>query len=372
MPLFYPPLRHGRFRLAMGITSRLLHDRYGADFGVTFHRDVVRRVETVMEIDRAVWRDFRDIGLGYPEPFPRATIEPYGHRFVPVLYGCRCIYAEAEEPAVLPRALDPEEIRGLPPWTGARFAAEEAVREVAAQGKKARALYGPPGAAAARMGWNPHYRPLSCMQNLGSVINTAVSVFGEQVLCLYADDPALLRSLYRNVTGLMLLCLQEFPRMDGAPLAHAFVGDCTVAMISPADYAACNLEFDEALASRAREAGASFLVHQDSGATPHLSNYARLGPVQELDFGQDTDFTRAAELFPGASAHCIIFPGWLRSTPAEAVEEEMGRIMRAGLAFPEFTFSLFEVDSGLADCKVFELVETFRRCAERIQTGRTR
>ena len=69
------------------------------------------------------------------------------------------------------------------------------------------------------MGYNPHYQPLSSLQNLGSVINSAVSVFGEEVLLLYEDDPALLRALYRNITDLMLLCLDWFPRLDGRRLA---------------------------------------------------------------------------------------------------------------------------------------------------------
>ncbi len=369
MPLFYPMHTFGRFGLGMGLTSRLLHDRFGFDFGERFHKDVLHTVQTVMEIDRAVWESFREIGLGFQEPFPRATIEPFGHRFVPVMYGCRCVYSADEEPAVLPRPLVPDEIRDLPTWTPERFAAQEAVREVLRQARLARERFGDGAEASARMGYNPHFVPLTCMQNLGSVINTAVSLFGEQVLCLYADDPELLTLFYRNVTDLMLLCLRELPAADGRALKHMFVGDCTVSMISPASYARCNLSFDRELADHARCTGASFLVHQDSGTTPHLANYARLGYVQSLDFGQDTDFALAAKLFPGTSANCILFPSWVRSTPVEGIAEELERLMRTGEGFVGFSFSLFEVDPGLAEGKVFELWETFRRCAEKVGRG---
>jgi hypothetical protein len=364
MPLFYPMQRFGRFGLGMGLTARLLHDRFGLDVGERFHRDVVHRIEAVREIDRLAARDFGAIGLGFAEPFPRATIEPFGHRFVPVLYGCPIRYAADEEPAALPLPLDAETLMSFPAWTPERFAAQDAVQEVLGQQETARRHYGDVGAEARRrMGYNPHERPLSSLQNLGSVINTATSVYGQDALFLYTDDPDTLRALYRNVTDLMLLCLRTFPALDGEPLSTVFVGNCTVAMIGPAQYAACNAAFDRELAGFARGIGARFLVHQDSDVTPHLAGYAGLGPVHGLDVGQDTDFAVAARLFPGASVNCILFPSWIRSTPADAIREELSRLMRAGLAFPDFTFTILEIDPDLAARKIFELHEIFRACA---------
>lgn len=365
MSLFYPMSRMGRFGLAMGLTPRLLHERFGLDLGERFHRDIIYRIESLMEIDRMVWESFRGIGLGCEEPFPRATIEPFGHRFVPVLYGCPCAYASDEEPAVRPRRLDPEEIRSLPSWTPERFESQEPVREVLAQARTARQRWGEACAEAERrMGYNPHYRPLSSLQNLGSVVNTAVSVFGEQVLCLYMDDPGLLKAFYRSVTDLMLLCLRAFPAADGRPLSNVFVGDCTVAMISPRQYADCNAAFDRELADFAGSIGARFLVHQDSDVSPHLENYRALGRVGGLDVGQDTDFEKAAELFPDASVNCILFPSWIAATPLEGIREELSRLMRAGLSFADFTFSIFEVDPALAQGRLFEFYDIFRECAQ--------
>lgn len=367
MPLFYPVQRFGRFALGMGLTARLLHDRFGLDLGERFHHDIIHRVEAVREVDRLVWDAFRGIGLGFAEPFPRATIEPFGHRFVPVLFGCEPVYASDEEPAVRPLPLDADALAALPPWTPDRLSAQDPVKEVVAQTKTARARYGESCAEARRrMGCNPHERPLSALQNLGSVINTAVSVYGQEVLYLYADAPDALRSFYRGVTDLMLLCLRTLPALDGEALSAVFVGDCTVAMIGPRDYARCNEDYDRELADLARSLGARFLVHQDSGATPHLEGYARLGRVHGLDVGQDTDFARASRLFPHATVNCILFPSWIRSTPAEAIREELLRLMRAGLAFPEFTFSIFEVDPDLAAGKIFEFHDLFRACAEQV------
>jgi hypothetical protein len=362
VPLFYSPQTFGRFSLSLGLTPRLLHERFGLDNGERFHKDVLYRIETLMEMDRLVWDSFREIGLGYREPFPRATIEPFGHRFVPALYGSPCLYSAGEEPAAVLRKLDPQELRELAPWTAETLKKTEAVREVIAQYRTARKRYGDLAAFADRMGYNPHYRPLSCQQNLGSVINTAMSVFGQEALLLYVDDPELLRTLYRHVTDLMLLCLDFFSEEEGRRPQELFVGDCTVAMISPRNYEECNLAFDRELMEYARSIGARFLVHQDSDVTPHLVNYARLGYVQDLDFGQDTDFQKAAELFPGCGANCILFPSWIASTPAEAMREELRRIMKAAGGFSRFSFSVFEVDPALAKGRIFEFYDIFRQC----------
>jgi hypothetical protein len=189
-------------------------------------------------------------------------------------------------------------------------------------------------------------------------------VFGEDALLLGMDEPDLLAAFYDNVTELMLLCLEYFPAVDGRKLHTVFVGDCTVAMISPAQYAAMNLKPDSRLAAFARTIGASFLVHQDSGVTPHLENYTRLGHVRGIDFGQDTDWDAAARRFPGAEANCIIFPGWILAHTRVEIQEELCRLMRSGMAFPRFTFSVLELDPALAGGKVFEFHEAFRRAAE--------
>jgi hypothetical protein len=363
MSLFYPEQTFGRFGLSYGLTPSLLHARYGLDYGERFHRDIAWRVAQVMAIDREVDREFRAIGCGFAEPFPRASIEPFGHRFVPAMYGCRMVYAPGEDPSSERKAFDAAEIRSLRPWTLERFESSEPVRVVLEQARWARE-HCDRADAERRLGFNPHSQPLTSLQNLGSVINTAVSVFGEDALLLGADEPGLLRAFYADVTDLMLMCLEYFPRADGRTLHTVFVGDCTVAMISPADYAANNLGPDLRLAEHARRIGARFIVHQDSGTTPHLANYARLGYVHGIDFGQDTDWGEAARVFPGREANCIIFPGWVRSHSREELRGELDRLMRIGARFPRFGFSLLELDPGLAEGKIFEFHEVFRAAAE--------
>jgi hypothetical protein len=365
MSLFFPQRRFGRFGLSIGVTPRLLHERYGLDYGEKFHRDIAWRVRQVMEMDRLLHADFHGIGLGFSEPFPRASIEPYGHRFIPALYGCETVYSAGEDPASVRRPFDEAEIRALPAWTREGFLECEPVRVVLEQARWVRA-HCDRAVAVERLGFTPHSPPLTSLQNLGSVINTAVSVFGEHTLLLGMDAPDLLRTFYRNVTDLMLLCLSFFPAEDGRTLEDVFVGNCTVAMISPDQYAACNMESDARLAAFSKRIGARFLVHQDSGASAHLPNYARLGSVQGLDFGQDTDWEAAARIFPGVNANCIVFPAWVQTHTPEEIREELQRLMRAGSRFPTFSFSILELDVELAKGRIFEFCQEFQSAAERV------
>ena len=92
-------------------------------------------------------------------------------------------------------------------------------------------------------------------------------------------------------------------------------------------------------------------------------NYASLGKVGGIDFGQDTDWDEAARIFPGAEANCIVFPAWVRSRSLPEMQEELSRLMAAGSRFPRFTFSLLELDQELAEGKVFEFHEAFQKAA---------
>ena len=135
MPIVYPKRTFGRFRLGMGVTYKLLHDRFGFQFGERYHRDLDYRIKTTMEIDRTVFENYGDLGLGYENPFPRASIEPFGHRFMPAMFGCPCGFADDAEPWSRPRVLSAAEIDALPPWTTERFEQSEPVRMVLAQSR---------------------------------------------------------------------------------------------------------------------------------------------------------------------------------------------------------------------------------------------
>ncbi len=363
MSLPYPMHTFGRYKLGLALTYKLIHDRFGFDLGERYHRDVDYRIQTTMEIDRAVFDAYGKIGLGFESPFPRASIEPFGHRFMPAMYGCQTGYAADGDPWGKPRALGGEEIRSLPAWTIERFERSEPVRLVLGQVEQLKRRYEP--YRAAEKEFNPHYRAMSSLPNLGSVINTAFSILGQELFVYYLTEPELVRKLYANIGELMLLCLEYFPRVDGWPLRDIFIGNCTVAMISPAQYMALNEPEDRRLMEHARQIGARFMMHQDSQASAHLENYARFEYLHALDLGQDTDFERLGRLVPGAEVNCILFPSWIESHSRDEIRAELTRLMRLGAGFPAFSFTLLEVDTKLGGDLLFEFHDTFRECALR-------
>ena len=289
------------------------------------------------------------------------SIEPYGHRFIPAMYGCLCGYADDAEPWSRPRVLAAEEIEALPPWTAERFESSEPVQAVLSQYGQLKKHYGPYRVADKE--FNPHYRAMSSLQNLGSVINTAFSVQGDRLLLDYVDAPETVRKFYAHITELMLLCLRRFAREDGWPLTDVFVGNCTVSMISPRQYAALNAPEDRRLMDYARSIGARFMIHQDSDVNPHLENYAGLQYVQAFDFGQDTDFEKLHRLCPKAAVNCILFPSWIASHSPDDIRTELLRLMRIGIQFPSFTFTCLEFDQKLDGDLILAFFETFTRCA---------
>jgi hypothetical protein len=361
MPIVYPMRTFGRYRLGMGITYKLLHDRFGFDFGQRYHLDLDYRIKTTMEIDRMVFETYGDLGLGYEHPYPRSSIEPFGHRFMPAMYGCPCGYAKDAEPWSRPRVLSAEEIDNLPPWIPELFEESEPVRAVLSQYDQLKKHYAP--FRVADKEFNPHYRGMSSLQNLGSAINTAFSVQGDRLLLDYVDAPETVGKFYANITQLMLLCLERFPREDGWPLTDIFVGDCTVSMISPRQYAALNAPADRRLMDYARSIGARFMIHQDSDVNPHLENYAGLEYVQAFDFGQDTDFEKLGRLRPQAAVNCILFPAWIASHSPDDIRAELRRLMQIGKLFPSFTFTCLELDEKLDGDKIRAFFETFAQCA---------
>jgi hypothetical protein len=363
MAIAYPALKFGRFNLGIGFTPSLLHKQFGVDLGERFYRDPDYRIRTTMELDRAVYDAYGRLGLGFKEPFPRGTIAPFGHRFMPVMYGCDCNFTPDSEPWGAIRTLREEEIDGLPVWTRERFEASEPVREVLEQARHIRKHYDLSKTRAS----DPRIPELSTQQNLGSVVNTAFSVQGDSLFMDYIVRPDTARKFYANITDLMLRCIEYFSEFDGTPVTMLGLGNCTVAMISPNQYREFNQEFDLRLIDHARKLGVPFLMHQDSDVNVHLENYARLGYVHSLDLGQDTDFGIVARLFSQASVNCMFFPSWVNAHTADEIRDEVLRLMRAGLKCREFSFTCYEVDTLIGGDRLFEFCDVFRECAEIVE-----
>jgi len=370
MPVVYPKQILGQFGLEMGLTYALLNQNYGFDFGEHYHLNIEARLRQNMEIDRVVFDNYGDIGLGFETPFPRVSIAPFGHLFIPAVYGCPCHYAKDSEPCAKSGYRSDLEIKSLPAWTAKQLEKAEPVQIVLSQLSYLKEHYNswlskpqknttPPIPNGV-----PHFRQMSSQQNLGSVINNAFTIRGQQLFIDYISNPGLVQKLYENITDLMLCCMDRFQQADGWALPEVFVGNCTVAMISPEQYARMNYPYDRRLMDYAQSNDSRFMVHQDSDTNAHLENYAKFDYLHFLDIGQDTDFEKVARLFPDVDVNCILFPSWIQSHPIQDIQEQLLRLMQLGKSFRSFSFSLWEIDSELGGDKIFTFYDTFRKCAE--------
>jgi len=80
-----------------------LHNRYGINFGREFWSDPIRRTENRLAIERELFNQFAEVGIGNddPSPVPWAADE-YGQRFMPALFGCDIKYLPGQAPCALP------------------------------------------------------------------------------------------------------------------------------------------------------------------------------------------------------------------------------------------------------------------------------
>lgn len=188
----------GKHRITFGLSDRLVHETWGFDLGERFRRDPVYRMETLRQIDRAVFDRFRDVGMGYKDPAARPSAEPFGHRSLPAMHGCKCAYAADCEPWAALRPYKDEEILALEDWTSEWLQNSASLRETAAQARLLHARYG----------------EFSSLPDLGSVINAAVYLIGDDLFIAYPERPHNVRRLYDGITQLRILCVDCFARLS--------------------------------------------------------------------------------------------------------------------------------------------------------------
>lgn len=358
MSIVYPKQSIESFDLEMSLSYKMLNLKYGFDFGERYHLDVACRAKIGMEIDRAVFKDFGKIGLGFPNPVPRISIAPFGHRFVDAMYGCECKYASDAEPE-LQTACSIDTNAMLQPWNADRFERAQPVRTIISQMAHLRELY---AAYPVTYGSLPHLRYMSSQQNLGSVINNAFSLIGERLFLYYINAPEFVHACYRNITDLMLLSMEVFQKIDGWPLKEVFLSNYTVSMISPDQYMKINYPYDRRIMGYAKYIGAKFMIHQDSGVNAHLANYAHFDYLDSLDLGRDANFEQVATLFPKVKVNCILYPSWLQDASAEDIDEELTRLIMVGKRFKSFSFSLSDIDFETSREKIFRFYEILTKC----------
>jgi hypothetical protein len=125
------------------------NQNYGLRFGEDYYRDIKTKLETQKAMgmtlkQRFPWYDKEKLasGIGGVLSSPVTGVEPFGHRFIPALFGCPVRYGDAHTPWAEHNLLSEDEIMALPMLSLEEFAGIDIVKTVVAQAETVRKLFG--------------------------------------------------------------------------------------------------------------------------------------------------------------------------------------------------------------------------------------
>ena len=275
---------------------------------------------------RLLWERFGDVGLGeeYPaEPAPMVGGE-YGDRFMAAFWGCEVVYPPAAVPAalVLPDARARMERLEVPdaatsPVAQRAFADAERLRE--------------------------EHGVCSAAVNYGGPLNNAVSVLGQDILAVCAEDPDLAGDVLQKMAqGVIVVHDEIVCRINGVhPAATRAggwgIGNCPVCMISPRMYSEVVLASDQWLSGHF---SGGFHLHHCGVFDAYTEAYRPLQPLS-LDVGPGTDLAVTRAAYPGAVISTYIEVGALSRMSLEDVDATLRNMI--GAAAPAELFSAISI-----------------------------
>jgi hypothetical protein len=243
---------------------------------------------------RFLFDAFNQFGIGEEKPQlgagQIATVIRYGFDLVPVLLGTQVDFGDAWGFFARPRTLD--EVRGLTPVDIRNHSEGE---WIVRRKEQLVELYG--GAS-------------HCL-DIGSVMNNAFRILGQNVYADLLDRPDEVRTLFEVILSTMraLYELLEdlFGNMDPVPIS-----DCNVTMMGPALYERCVREFDARqnrfAADRHGVLARAALHHCDVPIDRFIESYAGLPGLASLQASFESDVAAVKKRIPGCAFSAMISP----------------------------------------------------------------
>ena len=247
-----------------------------------WHKYYRAELERGVSRERLLYDRFGDVGLGQAEPTdePPVVGDEYGDRFMAAFWGCEVVCQPGHAPAAipLPNAMARMENLEVPD-----LASSPLVIRTLEKAEQLKAQHG-----RCRSG-----------VSIGGPMNTAVSVFGDELLHVCAAEPDLARHVHQKMAEAIVaihdhvVCVIEDTDVAEAHRRIWGVGNCPVCMISPQMYIDVVRPADLWLKEQFPVDG--FSVHHCGLFHPYVEAYRPLAPTV-LDVGPGTDLriTRAA------------------------------------------------------------------------------
>ena len=313
---------------------------YNLEFDENFYLNPDNKIITAKKMsetltERFSWYDQvvnKDRGVSSSD---NIDIEPFGHRFFPAMMGCKIKYSKAQPPWAEHNLMSVEQVLALENMTAEKFRNSDNVRLITDQVKYVR----------------EKYRSCSSQQNLGSVINTGIYIRGLELFSDYIENPQVVHKLYQVITSVMENAYDYFSELDGRK-SDIGLGNCTVCMISPEQYANFNRVYDAHMMEKARKLGVKFNMHQDSNVTPYIKAYQPLDYINIFDVGCDTNIREFRKGFPNVIINTFVYSGFLCERTPEQIERDLRTLIEEAGGREKIGFSCYDIDETISDDKV--------------------
>jgi len=343
--------------LNIGYSHEWWHTRHGISFDESLYRDPIKKLSNQNFMDEWMRDRFAKWGL-FQTPrdtrvisSPTVAIEPYGHRFIPAMFGVPLRFAADQPPWAHAILLDDAEIQSRKPVTREEFAAHPLVREIVRQHDILKSISKSEG------------QTCSSQQNLGSVANTMIYLRGSDLFYDFRDKPEVIYRLLELITEMMITAYDYFCEVDGyvSPLG---VGNCSVAMISPRIYEEFCCPNDLQLMNHARSRNVPFTIHQDSRIDPYIPVYRPFDYLNGFDIGCDSDVRLFREAFPEIEINIFLYTGTLHSLNALQLYDLVITLAQQGRPYSKVGFSVYDIDPGVPEEKIDAICEAHTRLCQ--------
>ena len=266
-----PVLRNGALPAEVVFHPSWWHARAGISFDEDFFYHPARRVEDERKMERILYENFGDLGLGEDRDRDLPLVGPVHNAagyLLSEMLGCRIEYAENAPPLVIPAARDELRVDVEGAFAGRPFRRFRALME----------------SLKARFGY------LAGDVNWAGILNLALDLRGQDVFLDMVDRPDEVRAQFGRIaevidrfasiveaeTGTTSISVNRLVRhLRGPVFLHS---ECALTMVSAAHYEEIIRPFDRAWSERRRPFGVHYC-----GADPH--RYAdTLAGLPHLDF----------------------------------------------------------------------------------------
>jgi hypothetical protein len=324
-------------------TEKWNHENFGIDYSKPTWDDPVLRTETQMRAERALYERFGDLGIGSANPSPNPHLNAYGHRFMGALFGCEIVYLKDQAPSAMPLQGGYEIME--------KFTAPDL-----------------DNSPVIERAWNEaeifkkEYGWCSGSINTGSLLNNAVTIFGDMFLAAAGEEPELAQHILRVIMETQFEIYFKLqhklePEVYRISPVSGGYGNCPAVMISPDMYRKVILPVDKEYRARC----GTFSLHHCGAFDRYAELYKELAP-DHLDIGSDSDYAYMRKIYPDTTVSLLIDPARIEGADRAYIDSHISGMAEKAAPYPLIT-GLWTADfsPGMTDENIRDLATVHLR-----------